>query len=171
VNWRFLGEETFLSQGFARALLAAHATLLFLFMVSRWLHAPLTGAIDHLTSPPPPEIQRRIAKRVTPDFVLTTILTAVIIGCVCARTLHYQFYAYIAWSTPFLLWRSGLHPVLFYAIWAAQEWAWNVYPSTNISSVVVVVCLKITMLAIFSGTEDEEVAPPQSKKVQDQKSE
>jgi alpha-1,3-mannosyltransferase len=173
VNWRFVGEEAFLSQNFARSLLAAHATLLFIFIAARWLHAPLTGAIEHLISPPRPEIERKIARRVTPNFILTTILTAVIVGCLCARTLHYQFYAYIAWSVPFLLWRSGQPPFVIYAVWAAQEWAWNVYPSTINSSIAVVVCLKVTVLAILTGTEDDAPGAAQNPapKGQDQKTE
>lgn len=84
--------------------------------------------------------------------MLTSILSAVVIGCLCARSLHYQFFVYIAWSTPFLLWRSGMHPVLLYGLCFAQEWAWNVYPSTNVSSMVVVGCLAITVGSIWFGT-------------------
>jgi len=141
VNWRFVGEETFLSKPFSIALLSAHAVLLLAFLHSRWLrpaNISLAGIKRMLLSPPPQQQQERITSRVTPDFVLTTILSAMMIGCLCARSLHYQFYAYIAWSTPFLLWRAGLHPVIVYAVWAAQEVAWNVYPSTNASSLVVV---------------------------------
>ncbi|EMC91608.1 glycosyltransferase family 58 protein [Baudoinia panamericana UAMH 10762] len=155
VNWRFVGEETFLSRSFSISLLAAHATLLVASLNTRWLkpmNASLPGSIRNLLTPPPAQEQAKIERRVTPDYILTTILTAVIIGCLCARSLHYQFYTYIAWSTPFLLWRSGMHPVLMYAIWAAQEWAWNVYPSTNASSLVVVATLAVTVLSVWLGT-------------------
>ena len=152
VNWRFVGEERFLSPDFSRALLAAHVALLALFASTRWLHAPLPEAMKQLIDPPSSETQAKTARKVSPDFVLTSILSSVIIGCLCARSLHYQFYVYIAWATPFLLWRSGLHPVLSYAVWLAQEWAWNVYPSTNDSSVVVVGCLFITCISIWLGT-------------------
>ncbi|KAK3065865.1 dolichyl-P-Man:Man(5)GlcNAc(2)-PP-dolichol alpha-1,3-mannosyltransferase [Teratosphaeriaceae sp. CCFEE 6253] len=147
VNWRFLGEETFLSRPFSLALLGAHAALLTAFLSTRWLkptHASLVKAIKSLLNLPTEARQQSIAQRVTPDFVLSSFLTAIIIGCLCARSLHYQFYAYIAWSTPFLLWRGGLHPVIIYAVWAAQEWAWNVYPSTNVSSMTVVGTLAVT---------------------------
>ena len=77
------------------------------------------------------------------------------IGMLCARSLHYQFYAYIALSTPFLLWEAGLHPILVYAVWAAQEWAWNVYPSTDTSSMVVVGCLAIQVFGVWWGTGKE----------------
>ena len=144
VNWRFVGEDTFLSKPFSLALLGAHVVLLLAFLHSRWLRPAgidLSGVKRMLLSPPTEQTQQRISRNVTPEFVLTTMLSAMMIGCLCARSLHYQFYAYIAWSTPFLLWKAGLHPVVVYAIWAAQEVAWNVYPSTNASSLVVVGCL------------------------------
>lgn len=36
VNWRFVGEKTFLSREFSLGLLAVHAVLLFGFIVTRW---------------------------------------------------------------------------------------------------------------------------------------
>ena len=77
------------------------------------------------------------------------------IGMLCARSLHYQFYAYTAWSTPFLLWKAGLHPILIYAAWGAQEWGWNVYPSTDTSSIVVVGCLFVQVFSVWWGTRNE----------------
>jgi alpha-1,3-mannosyltransferase len=161
VNWRFIGEETFLSRPFSLALLALHATLLGAFFATQWLRptdrSP-AAALKQLVHLPSQEAQAKIARRITPDFILTTILSAIIVGCLCARSLHYQFYAYIAWSTPFLLWRSGLHPILVYMIWAAQEWAWNVYPSTSASSSVVVSTLAITVVGAWFGTSSKGVA-------------
>jgi alpha-1,3-mannosyltransferase len=159
VNWRFVGEERFLSPEFSLALLAAQVSVLTLFMVTRWLQMPIQDAIRQLISPPPEIEQAKLSRKVTPNFILATILTAMLVGCQFARSLHYQFYAYIAWTTPFLLWRSGLHPVLIYAIWAAQEWAWNVYPSTDMSSMVVVACLKLTAFSLWEGTESAETVP------------
>ena len=163
VNWRFVGEHTFLSTRFSLVLLAAHAGLIAVFLSTRWLHTSLPHAIQQFVSPPSPKVEAQIARRVTPDLVLTTILSAVAIGCLSARSLHYQFYAYIAWSTPFLLWRSGLHPVLIYAVWTAQEWAWNVYPSSNASSMTVVGCLAVQVFSIWLGT-GEDAADERDKK-------
>ena len=141
-----------MSAEFSRALLVAHASLLGLFASTRWLHVPIPDAFRQLINPPSEMRQAKISRRASPDFILTSILSAVIIGCLCARSLHYQFYAYIAWSVPFLLWKSGLHPILIYAVWAAQEWAWNIYPSSTNSSMVVVSCLSITIVSIWLGT-------------------
>jgi alpha-1,3-mannosyltransferase len=88
---------------------------------------------------------------------MTVMLSSLAIGLLCARSLHYQFFAYLAWATPFLLWRAGLHPVLIYVVWALQEWAWNVFPSTNASSAVVVMSLAVQVFGVyFNGSGEEE---------------
>jgi alpha-1,3-mannosyltransferase len=89
------------------------------------------------------------------SFTMTVMLSSLAIGLLCARSLHYQFFAYLAWATPFLLWRAGIHPVLIYALWALQEWAWNVFPSTNASSAVVVLSLGVQVLGVlFNGSSE-----------------
>jgi alpha-1,3-mannosyltransferase len=160
VNWRFVPEPTFLSRPFAISLLLTHASLLIYFAVTRWIKPSKRDPRQFLKIIMPqaePRDQDMMARRVTPDFIMTTVLTAMTIGMLCARSLHYQFYAYIAWSAPFLLWKAGFHPVTMYALWAAQEWAWNVYPSTPISSAVVVGVLATTVTGVWWGTRKEYV--------------
>ncbi|PGG95854.1 hypothetical protein AJ79_09835 [Helicocarpus griseus UAMH5409] len=146
VNWRFVGEDIFLSRYFALALLAAHASLLGIFSIFRWASPSNTSLTQFIK-----DIVRgkQQPTRITNSFIATTMLTSLAIGLLCARSLHYQFFAYLAWATPFLLWKSGLHPVIIYLLWAAQEWAWNVYPSTTVSSITVVTCLAIQVLGVF----------------------
>lgn len=159
VNWRFVGEDTFLSKSFSIGLLSIHVGLLLLFLTTRWLKPSGHSLVDIVRSvfhPPPSSEERAISLRVTPRFILTTILSANAIGMLCARSLHYQFYSWIAWATPFLAWRSGLHPILQYALWAAQEWAWNVYPSTDTSSKVVVGALAVTVAGVWWGTRNDD---------------
>lgn len=162
VNWRFVGEEVFLSKGFALTLLSLHVGVLGIFVTTRWIK-PARKSLVQLIFPlllagrPPltgPE-HRAAARDVTPRYILTTILSANVVGLLFARTLHYQFYAYVAWSTPFLLWRAGLHPVLVYLLWAMQEWAWNVFPSTPVSSAVVVGVLGVTVAGVWFGAREE----------------
>lgn len=164
VNWRFLGEETFLSKELAVALVVGHLTTLALFITTRWLKLtgrPWTELVGNALrfQEPCGKMQHAVSIRVSPNYVLTTILTANAIGMLFARSLHYQFYAYIALATPFLLWRSGMHPIYQYALWAAQEWAWNVYPSTDVSSKVVVGVLAVTVLRTWWGTRTDYVVP------------
>ncbi len=160
VNWRFVGEETFLSKGFSMSLLIGHVSTLALFATTRWLR-PAEKPILELVSnalkleEPCGKMQHAVSIRISPNYILTTILTANAIGMLFARSLHYQFYAYIALAAPFLLWRSGMHPILQYLLWAVQEWAWNVYPSTDISSMVVVGTLFVTVASVWWGTRKE----------------
>ncbi len=137
--------------------------ILLLFLSTRWIK-PSARTLPHVLHmvlhPPSPELQLAISPRVNADFVLTTILTANAIGMLCARSLHYQFYSWIAWATPFLLWRAGYHPIVQYTLWAAQEWAWNVYPSTPVSSAVVVGVLLSTVGGIFWGTRKDSTVTP-----------
>lgn len=102
-------------------------------------------------------------------YITTTILSSMVIGMLCARSLHYQFYAYLAWTTPFLLWQANFHPVLVYTVWAVQEWGWNVFPSTNASSAAVVGCLAVQVVMLLAndnfsqGPLDEKATAEQQK--------
>ncbi|CAK7270789.1 dolichyl-P-Man:Man(5)GlcNAc(2)-PP-dolichol alpha-1,3-mannosyltransferase [Sporothrix epigloea] len=181
VNWRFVGEELFLSAPFALGLLAVHVALLVLFLSTRWLRpagvcspaslfSRIVMPIATTCASPFSQSEEALlsARAVSPQFVLTTILTANLLGLLTARSLHYQFYAYLAWTTPFLLWRSGVHPVLQYGIWAVQEWAWNVFPSTPISSGAVVAAMTVTAGLVWWGAR-EEYAPALPAKKQESK--
>lgn len=153
-----MGAETFLSREFSLVLALSNLSILLLFFVTRWIRPSglsLPALLLTIFKPLSSQAQQHMSLRITPSFILTTVLSSLSIGMLCARSLHYQFFAYIAWSTPFLLWKSGLHPSLIYTIWAAQEWAWNVYPSTKISSVVVVGCLSIQVFGVWWGTRKD----------------
>ncbi|KAL8904821.1 MAG: hypothetical protein Q9207_003015 [Kuettlingeria erythrocarpa] len=124
VNWRFVDEKTFRSREFATALVTANLALLTLFVATRWLkpsRQSITEFPIRVWKSRSLLLQQQISLRVTPSFTMTAILTSMLVGLLCARTLHYQFYSYIAWSTPFLMWKSKMHPVGMYAVWAAQE--------------------------------------------------
>jgi alpha-1,3-mannosyltransferase len=149
VNWRFVGEDTFLSREFSLGLLVLHISLLAIFLTS-WLKPSEKNMFRFLQD----TLQgRQQTVLLSKSFTMTVMLSSLAIGLLCARSLHYQFFAYLAWATPFLLWRGGIHPVLIYTVWALQEWAWNVYPSTNASSAVVVLTLAVQILGVlFSGS-------------------
>ena len=168
VNWRFVGEEVFTSTQFAGSLLVVHASLLLLFLQQRWIRPSSHGlgeflykysrTMDH-------QLERSYERNVTPTFVMDSVLGCMAIGLLCARSLHYQFYAYLGWATPYLLWRSGVHPVLVVANLALQEFAWLQYPSTTVSSITVVVELMVAVASVWYGSayqpeiKDEEEEP------------
>lgn len=158
VNWKFISEETFLSKEFSIGLLIVHISLLGFFVFTRWLKPidrtnPRTFLRLFFTKPIGAE-EEKTKSRLTPEFILTTILTSNVIGMLCARSLHYQFFAWLGWATPFLLWRSGMHWALMYLLWAGQELAWLQYPSNDLSSKIVVGVLGVTVLQIWLGTDD-----------------
>lgn len=161
VNWRFVGEELFLSPVFSTTLLVLHVSVLLTFIFTRWLPptGKTLGGIVQATFGGGGQGRNwgPLFRDFTPKYILTTILTANVIGLLFARSLHYQFYSYLAWSTPYLLWRGGLHPVLQYVLWGLQEWAWNVFPSTPTSSAVAVGVMAVTVAAVWFGTSDDVV--------------
>ena len=59
---------------------------------------------------------------------------------------------------PFLLWRTGWNPIVQVVIWVLEEWAWNVYPSTQASSLAVVGVYIAVLEGVWRnwGTEVEE---------------
>ena len=154
VNWKFVPQGIFLSRGFAGALLVLHLGLLGLFVQRRWLapsgmtvrEAFKNYVVRGLASE---QEEERIAKRVTPRFVMDTVLTSVVVGLLCARTLHYQFYAYLGWATPYLLWRTKMPAVMLFVLWGVQEFYWLVYPSNEKSSSAVVMLLALQVLAML----------------------
>jgi alpha-1,3-mannosyltransferase len=163
VNMRMLPEDVFLSSNLSLWLLVAHVLDLFAFLSERWL-APsqkhlvqLMPSLMRFKSPFTKTEEVLTSLRVSPRYVLATMLTANNMGLLFARSLHYQFYAYLAWSTPFLLWHAGCHPLLIYGVWGVQEWAWNVFPSTKASSMVVIFALAFTDRALWVGKLQERV--------------
>lgn len=57
------------------------------------------------------------------------------IGIVCARSLHYQFYSWYFWSLPFLLANSGLYAPAQIFVLGLIEIVWNLYPPSERASV------------------------------------
>lgn len=153
VNWTFLGQDVFLSKAFASSLLLAHFSLLLLFIHTRWLRPSGKTLLDLpslLLSSRSPAYQKRVSSQVTPRFIALTFYASIVIGMLCARSLHYQFFSWLAWGTPFLLWQSSFPPQLQIVIWAVQEYAWNVYPSTPQSSAMIVGCLATILYGVFT---------------------
>ncbi|KAL6238605.1 hypothetical protein BDW75DRAFT_247001 [Aspergillus navahoensis] len=161
VNWRFLGEDIFLSTRFWRALIVLHLLILLVFGLTIFLKPSGTNLTDFagkfLTGQ-----HRGVALH--PSFIMTVLLTSLSVGLLCARSIHYQFFAYLSWATPFLLWRAGYYPYLVYALWSVQEWAWNVYPSTNLSSTAVVLLLGAQVFGVLVNRDRAFLTSPPTPK-------
>ncbi|KAL3464208.1 glycosyltransferase [Aspergillus heterothallicus] len=148
VNWRFIPEDIFLSSDWWRTLIVVHALILVVFGVTSFLRPVGMNLF--------PFIRRFCTGQhrgipLDQNFIMTVLLTSLATGLLCARSLHYQFFAYLSWATPYLLWRTGRHPVVVGSVWLLQEIAWNAYPSTNISSAIVVLSLVAQVMGLFAN--------------------
>lgn len=71
-----------------------------------------------------------------------------LIGLVCARSLHYQFYVWYFHSLPYLAWCADYRVSVRFLILLLIEFCWNQYPSTIISSILLHVCHIALLLGI-----------------------
>ncbi|KAI9479094.1 dolichyl-P-Man:Man(5)GlcNAc(2)-PP-dolichol alpha-1,3-mannosyltransferase [Coemansia sp. RSA 989] len=134
VNWRFIGQQIFASQEWAKGLLAVHAGLLVTLATTVW--PQLSGrSLSAVIAEGFSQRNRHVEAR----EIAVVMFSANFVGIVCARSLHYQFYSWYAHSLPLLLWYTQLRPAMVLVLWMAVEFAWNVYPSTNLSSLVLLV--------------------------------
>lgn len=159
VNFKFVPEEIFVSKRFALSLLAVHLVVLLWFGHRRWCTQPgglvrllreqgfgrLLGGKGNASLAPKRENHAAHAT--------TALLVANFVGVCFARSLHYQFYSWYAFSLPHLLYTARLFPwetsnpvrretlplvshAARFAMWLAIEMIWNVYPSNATSSVL-----------------------------------
>ncbi|KDQ60740.1 glycosyltransferase family 58 protein [Jaapia argillacea MUCL 33604] len=150
VNWRFVDEQTFLSPLWARSLLVLHLCTLIAFGLWRWCRRDggvwrtLERGLRRPTSP------ARLAA-VTADQVTTILFTSNLIGIMFARSLHYQFYSWYAQQLPFLAWRTRYPIPLKIVLLLCVEYAWNVFPSTPLSSAVLFGSNAMVLLGVWFG--------------------
>ncbi|CAO1626012.1 unnamed protein product [Sympodiomycopsis kandeliae] len=127
VNLRFLSEEMFLDQRISTTLLIVHGSLLVAFAWFKWTPFAQQG---------PAWIQKQFSTKETlsPKYIVLTLFTSNLIGILCARSLHYQFYSWYAQTIPLLVWYSTLPLPIKLLIPPVLEYSWNVFPSTSLSS-------------------------------------
>lgn len=82
------------------------------------------------------------------QLALLPIFLANFIGVICARSLHYQFYVWYFHSLPYLVWFTDYSLSLKFLILGLIEFAWNTYPSTDLSSTLLHVSHWILLFGI-----------------------
>ncbi|KAG1877858.1 glycosyltransferase family 58 protein [Suillus subalutaceus] len=150
VNWRFVDERTFLSPAWAKGLLLGHVTVLVTFGLFRWCRGD--GGVARV-------LQRGLRRPgrpaglapVDPDYVVTVLTTSNLIGIIFARSLHYQFYSWYSQQLPLLTQRTRFPFIMQMALIGAIEYAWNVYPSTPLSSGLLLAANLVMLLGIWFG--------------------
>ncbi|KAH8117363.1 glycosyltransferase family 58 protein [Phellopilus nigrolimitatus] len=148
VNWRFVGEDAFLSPLWAKSLLLGQLCALLTFAHFKWcareggVYQLLSRTLRNPWLPSSP---------LSADYVTTVLMTSNLIGIVFARSLHYQFYSWYAQQIPFLAWRTRYPIVVKLSIICCIEYAWNVFPSTNISSALLVSANVVLLAGVWFG--------------------
>jgi alpha-1,3-mannosyltransferase len=128
VNWRFLPESVFQSAQFKGTLLVLHLATLLLFAHYRWLKRE-GGLLSFF----------RNSKRSRWSIrkMACILFECNLIGIIFARSLHYQHYAWYYHSVWLLLMLTPKVPLICkMAVAGAIEYAWNIFPSTILSSLV-----------------------------------
>ncbi|EEB09727.1 dolichol-P-Man dependent alpha(1-3) mannosyltransferase Alg3 [Schizosaccharomyces japonicus yFS275] len=153
VNWRFVSKELFESNIFSTGLLLIHISFVLIFAFTRWNRITKAGPIamtkSMLTLKP---LQPVTA--MTPQFILTALAASNLLGIVCSRSLHYQFYAWFAWYTPYLMYQAGFNAIMVIGLSMLQEHAWNVFPSTVSSSILAVSIPALTLAKLYQSTDN-----------------
>lgn len=137
VNLKFLSEDVFLSQHLSHLLLLC-TVLAWSFVAYRILKVPV--------------------KAFTTRHCVNLCFTCNFIGVVFARTLHYQFYSWYFFSIPALcVFADFTHirvlsvplPLLEVLVVASIEFAFNVYPATSSSSLILQMAHIILLLGLL----------------------
>ncbi|KAG6615202.1 Dolichyl-P-Man:Man(5)GlcNAc(2)-PP-dolichyl mannosyltransferase [Phytophthora cinnamomi] len=153
VNWRFIDEETFVSGGFAILLLLGH---LFFMTILLDKHFNIIGTIRAVMMKPfaiyePFPIQSEI--------VVTSLFVMNFAGIVFSRTLHYQFYSWYYPTLPYLLWCSDLPLLLKMAALLNNEYAFNTFPSTTMSSLMLQLTNIFLLISIYLNQKSNSFVP------------
>ena len=164
VNFRFLPEHVFVSKGLGLALLGCTLGTWAMLFLRRW------AARSYRNGDAPLSVDADVAEdSEMPGQIAATLFESSLAGIVFSRTLHYQFYVWFFHQLPFVLyfscWHGGAHRgswsiwhVWKLAVLAGIEYAFNVYPSTSQSSLVLVAALLLTQLAVLTCSD-----PPKSE--------
>lgn len=113
VNWQFINEETFCSPRFHKLLLLLQLGLLTAFLIKQWLHPFITGKPlyqllirDGLWAPNRNTLNFNNQLVLGPNssyHIAVIMMSCNIVGVLCARSLHYQFLSWYAYSVPILV--------------------------------------------------------------------
>jgi alpha-1,3-mannosyltransferase len=137
VNFKFLSEEVFLSPHLSKSLLLL-TLLAWIFVMQRYLRVPDNAF--------------------TAYHCVSLCFTCNFIGVVFSRTLHYQFYSWYFFSIPALCVFASFPrpsvlgisiPFVEIAILSAIELAFNTYPATAASSLVLQLAHAVLLYALL----------------------
>ncbi|KAF4323654.1 hypothetical protein BBO99_00002207 [Phytophthora kernoviae] len=153
VNWRFIDEETFTSGGFAILLLLGHIFFLCILLDK---HFNIIGTFRAVLLKPfaiyePFPIQSEI--------IVSSLFVINFAGIVFSRTLHYQFYSWFYPTLPYLIWCTDMPMLLKVAALLNNEYAFNTFPSTTMSSLMLQVTNVFVLCVIYLNEKSNSFVP------------
>lgn len=157
VNWKFLPEEIFISKSWALVLLSCHLGTLAL-LARKWWNTSLVQR-GHTRTTEWTCWTNNNGLRLNAEYVIYTMFVSNFIGIAFARTLHYQFYSWYFHSLPMMHWIATnlnassskvTHLSLIISIISifGVEYAFNVYPATETSSILLQFCHALLLLKV-----------------------
>ncbi|KAJ6547446.1 glycosyltransferase family 58 protein [Mycena capillaripes] len=150
VNWRMIGEDTFLSPQWANGLLFGHVSCLAAFGLLMWCKRDGSVWMVLRRGFNKPNLPAGYAP-ITADYIATIFFTSNLIGIIFARSLHYQFYSWYAQQLPLLAWRTRYPVLVKIALIIGIEYSWNVFPSTPFSSMVLLMANSLLLAGVWTG--------------------
>lgn len=157
VNWKFLPEEVFLSNIFHLGLLVLHCVVVLWFVFKVYISSELMSKgtkqfvlNDGILKPFQDTLNKDniILSEVGEVYVTYVLFSCNLIGVLFSRSLHYQFLVWYQWTLPFIYHCSGLPWYFVITLAAAHEWCWCVFPSTEVSSAVLVGILTLLLILL-----------------------
>ncbi|GAA6026216.1 hypothetical protein JCM11491_005979, partial [Sporobolomyces phaffii] len=153
VNWRWIGVEVFEDPAWGKSLLLLHAAGLVV-MANRW-SAEEGGALALLTRGWRRPALTPARTRLTSTRVTTLFFTSNLLGVLCARSLHYQFYVWFYHSLVWLLWETwdglGIEVMQRLVFLSLIEFGFFVFPSTVNSSLGLVLSMLVMIVVGWYG--------------------
>ncbi|ORX46012.1 glycosyltransferase family 58 protein [Piromyces finnis] len=143
VNWKIVNENIFLNPIFHKILLILHISFLLIFLVYKW-----SGPRHDIKSLLLHGLKNK-KTILTSDYIISAFFISNFIGIVFSRSLHYQFYSWYYMTLPYLLWRTNIILPLKVVLLFCIEICWNIYPSTQQSSGLLLICHLILLVALL----------------------
>ena len=163
VNWKCLSEELFVSKKWALVLLLCHLGMLGLLAQKWWTESVAQRGIAATREWMSWTISNKHSSlKLSPEYIMYTMFVSNFVGIAFARTLHYQFYSWYFYSLPMLHWIATIgtsyqsKDVVISLIMstisiAGVEFAFNVYPATWLSSLVLQVSHGFLLIKIYTS--------------------
>ena len=139
VNLKFLDEQIFVSKQLSVLLLLLMLLALFMFARKYMAAVRQQARRDNIIG----------IGRLSPHFIISAIAVSNFIGVVFARTLHYQFYSWYFHMLPYLLWQTQLPVPLKLLLLLGVEYAFNVFPATAVSSLLLQACHVTLLVGLY----------------------